>query len=88
MKSEAKLKISYEEQKIRFEANQRKKIANIDNNIQILNDKITSLTKQREQLLQNKQKVSEGGFPTFEDYVAKSRNQASLSKKEVSEVTY
>jgi hypothetical protein len=68
MKSEIKLRVSYEKQKALFESSKEKKIQNIDNQIALLQAKVDRLKVQGQALMETKEKLLQTSFRTFEDF--------------------
>lgn len=80
MKSEEKLKISYENQRATFLARKVERLHNIDKSIEDIDTKIEQLQRQRNKLSQDKEKIQNSSFRSWEEFLSKAREQSSSDK--------
>lgn len=80
MKSEGKLKASYEKQKINFETNQQEKDHSIDLAISETQKKIESLEIHLRKLQADKQKNLQRSFRSYEEFRQSAIEQSEKSK--------
>lgn len=81
MKSEAKLKMSYERQLELFEKNKQETDHNIEKSLEEVRIKMKSLSQQQEQLLQAKARNLQNSFRSYEEFLESARKQSSQNSE-------
>lgn len=77
MKTEERLKISYESQKKIFEESKASKIKNLEAQKQQIQSKISKLNETLDRLCVEQKKISEKSFRSFQDFLKTAQDQAN-----------